>query len=357
MALSELHIALIALGVAAVAGVFGYNKWQERKFRDRTEELFASDRPDVLLDGGEPAVQRVEPTIGEAESSPSAPDQSEPIGAPDVPEFDERVDCLAKLDLAQAATASVLWRDQEELLDRVQRRLRWFGWNEPQGVWNRLGADADFSCRRLTGLLQLADRTGPIAEEDLAHFHEGLQRLSDRYLGVSEIPGRERILAAAADLDRFSAGVDVQIGVNVISRDPGGFPGTKLRGVAEAAGLSLREDGLFHALDEAGQSAFTMGNLEPAMFTATGMKDLATKGLTFVLDVPRVREGAAVFDRMVAVANRIASALGGSVVDDNRRALDSRSLEVIRGKIGEFQARMLERGIPAGGATAMRLFS
>ena len=46
---SELQIALIGAGLAAVVLVVGYNKWQERKHRRDAERAFRSDHRDVLL--------------------------------------------------------------------------------------------------------------------------------------------------------------------------------------------------------------------------------------------------------------------------------------------------------------------
>ena len=48
--------------------------------------------------------------------------------------------------------------------------------------------------------------------------------------------------AMAAQLDRFCAEVDIAIGINVVTRDGNPFSGTKIRALAEAAGLKLEPD-------------------------------------------------------------------------------------------------------------------
>jgi hypothetical protein len=51
MQLTELQIGLIALGVAGIAAVVGYNMWQEkRRPSDRGTVRSARRRPDVLID-------------------------------------------------------------------------------------------------------------------------------------------------------------------------------------------------------------------------------------------------------------------------------------------------------------------
>jgi len=63
---SELQIALIGAGIAAVVLVVGYNKWQERRHRREAERAFKSDHRDVLLEPREEpsAGERREPGIG-----------------------------------------------------------------------------------------------------------------------------------------------------------------------------------------------------------------------------------------------------------------------------------------------------
>jgi FtsZ-interacting cell division protein ZipA len=67
--------------------------------------------------------------------------------------------------------------------------------------------------------------------------------------------------------------------------------------------------------------------------------------------------GGAAFGAMVTTSRQLAAGLNGTVVDDNRQPLTQKSLDVIRAKIVEFQDVMSQHGIPAGTATALRLFS
>jgi hypothetical protein len=51
MAFSELQIALIGAGAAAVALVWGYNLWQDRQHRKTAERIFKGSEGDALLPG------------------------------------------------------------------------------------------------------------------------------------------------------------------------------------------------------------------------------------------------------------------------------------------------------------------
>jgi FtsZ-interacting cell division protein ZipA len=60
---------------------------------------------------------------------------------------------------------------------------------------------------------------------------------------------------------------------------------------------------------------------------------------------------------MMKMARLLADELGGDVVDDNRVPFGAEAATIIRAQIGQFQARMDESGIPAGGPLALRLFA
>ena len=361
MALTELQMGLIALGAAGVAGVLAYNKWQERKFRRQADKVFRTEHEDVLLAPGGSGAEgtRIEPTVGSAGvvPAPAEPEVPMPIPEPGELEIDQQVDCVAKLECAEPVLVSSLWYAQKDVLEATDQRLRWFGWDEADARWCVLDGHVVLASRHFRVALQLANRSGPVSQAEFDRFVAGVQQLADRFLAVAETPDRNQTLARASELDRFCGGTDIQIGINVVSQGADGFGGGQIRSAAEAAGLILREDGMFHAESEDGRTEFMFANLEPAVFAPDHMNLLTTKGLTFTLDVPRVRAGTRAFDRMVQIARRTAGALNGRVVDDNRQPLTDRSLELIRDKVAEFQKAMEERGIPAGGATALRLFS
>jgi hypothetical protein len=371
--MSDLQLSLIGLGIVLVGGVFAYNKWQERKHRKLAERVFRGDHPDVLLGrpqaaadaSREPLSERLEPAIqarserddslhepGEAATSAQVPSGEEP---PDEL-ADPAIDCVVRFESAEPISGPYLWQAQLQAMGRLAHPLCWCGLNERIGVWERITANRAGDYRRLRAALQLADRRGPLTDSELTLFLNGVQRLADEFLAVADLPLRNEVLARAEAIDRFCASVDIQIGVNVVAAGAP-FAGTRLRGLAEAAGLVLREDGMFHATDDAGATLYTLSNLETAPFAADEMKSIVTHGITFTLDVPRVAGGPRVFDRMVATARQIAAGLDGRLVDDNRAPLPDSALALIHDKVVEIEQRMAAQGLMAGGTQALRLFS
>lgn len=358
MALTDLQTGLVALGAAGIVGVVLYNKWQERKHRRHAERVFGRDHADVLIDG---APERKEPVAGAADAEPvAAPGAADAAAAVlPAPEFglsDERTEAVIAVTLSEPLPGGELARRIAPLFDAVNKPIRWYVLDEQQRMWQELTPQCALRAGELRAVLQLADRRGALDAGGFDAFMQGLKQIADRFLAVVDYPVRSELLQRSAALDEFCASVDVVIGVNVVSGSTA-FAGTKLRGLLEAAGMRLAGDGAFHMCDEDGATQFTLANIEPELFDTDSLKNLSTQGLTLALDLPRVGQGPQVFDRMIAVAQQIAAALQGSVVDDNRNLLNEASLAVIRKQIAEFQGRMIAYGIVPGSAVAGRLFS
>ena len=102
---------------------------------------------------------------------------------------------------------------------------------------------------------------------------------------------------------------------------------------------------------------FTLDNHEPAPFLPESIKGISTRGVTLLLDVPRVAPGIEALERMLRIAATLAAGLGGRVVDDNRAALTEAGVGRIKEQVRSIHAAMAKQGVPAGGARALRLFA
>ncbi len=126
--MSDLQISLLVIGALTVAGVYLFNGWQERQFRRRSEQAFAREHEDVLLEGT-PARDaksevRVEPKI------PAGP-VARPAAAravvrdPATADADPIIDYIAEISLRSAADGMDV---HEELMGLTA------GWGKPVQV-------------------------------------------------------------------------------------------------------------------------------------------------------------------------------------------------------------------------------
>jgi FtsZ-interacting cell division protein ZipA len=372
MALSELQISLIGLGSVGIVAVWAYNKWQERRHRKAAERVFRGDQPDVLLNAQPSTVEkasaenkeqvRVEPVLATTDAEPEvALDASFTTPAmlasnPSLEMLDPEIEAVVRLDLAYAVPAPRIRDLQRPLAERLSKPLRWVGLAK-KGHWDEIGDVTVFSYRHLRAGLLLANRQGALSETELQDYCQGIQELAHRLTATLEMPDAAESLARARSIDDTCASLDIQIAVHVVHREALPMLGAQIKGAALAAGLQFREDGIFTSGGASGANQFTMSSLGALPFVAAEMDAQTTHGITFWLDVPRVTDAAAVFDRMIAGARQIATSLGGVLVDDNRSPLSDAMLLDIRTKIIEIQQNMSAQGIPPGGTRALRLFA
>lgn len=386
--ISDLQVALVGAGVGVVGAVWIYNLLQERKHKKAAQAIFEGGQPDVLLKdapaGGrqEPVLagdERIEPVAAlpdeenfDVQDAPPAdefvaaaapapapqPSAAAPaVAAPTAFAADDIVDCTLDIELAAPVAAVALWAEQATWAAQVNKPLVWMGHDEASQQWRRLVAGDPGSYLRLAVSLQLVDRQGAVGDAELNAFLGGVDALAHKFGGRVDLPATERLVAHAQSLDGFCAGVDMQLSVNVIAGVGNVIAGTKLRGLAEATGFVLGSDGRFHMADDKGVEWFTLASLDGEAFTAATLKTQACAGVVFTLDVPRVANGPFVFDRMVAAARQMASALGGTVADSHRHALGEPAIAAIRTRIGDIQQQMAGSQIPPGSQRALRLFN
>ncbi|NJD35517.1 MAG: ZipA [Betaproteobacteria bacterium] len=390
MAISELQIALIGAGAAGVAMVWAYNIWQDRQHRKTADRIFKGGQGDALLpEGREPGTspaaaaygaedrERQEPHFGDApgdavgDAAELAGRQAfagaaEPEVSAAVPAFpvecaDPVADCVLHLVAAEPIPAPTVWAMQDAWVGELSKPVHWLALRPAAGDanagWQAVDANDTGCYCEWAVAIRLADRRGAITDGELARFFHGVQQLAQQTAAALELPELDETVMRAAALDEFCATVDIQFVLHVVEASGGVFAGTKLRGVAEAAGLTLEADGVFRARDAEGGELFTVANLGGERLEADSIKSLATHGLTLSLDVPRVTDGKLAFDRMLAAARQLAGALGGVLVDAQRAPLADAMIDAIRAKTAELQARMNEAGIAPGSTRALRLFS
>jgi FtsZ-interacting cell division protein ZipA len=161
----------------------------------------------------------------------------------------------------------------------------------------------------------------------------------------------------AIQLDEFCAEVDQMIGINLLPNGGITIAASEVAQVTQQLGMSLQADGAFHLLDARGHTLYSLCNVDTTPFQHHTFNHMRVKGLTLLLDVPRVEAPAQRFDEMVMLARKLAQTLGATLVDDHSVALSAASLAQIREQIVVIENRMLAGDIEPGSARARRLFA
>jgi hypothetical protein len=363
--MSDLQLGLVVLGLLVIAGVYAANWLQERRFRRRLEQAFDGERGDVLHEvPAPPLTPRVEPQLAGAaapaaeRAEAAAPRIDAFVAAPGTPlgELDSLIDYVAQIDGSKPVPEHAL----DELIARLAacgRPYRIAGFSPQSGQWDDLTRTGKGLHTKLRVALQLVNRSGSVTPAQLSMFCDAVGHCARQSAAVASCPETQGAIDAARELDAFCAQVDVAIGANIVAGEGQAFQGAAIRALAEGAGFRLEPDGIFRLRDDQRRTLLTLDNHEPAPFLPEQIKGLSTRGVTLMLDVPRVPGGIGVLDRMFEIGAHLAQALGGNLVDDNRVPLTAAGIARIRQQVAAIHAGMEARGVNAGGARALRLFS
>ena len=409
--MNELTLSLLAIGSGLIVLLVIFNWWQERKIRKAADKHLEVPQQDLLIDDEDASESVTEQTI--------VTDNTE-INLIDVVEFKIDVGDVAP-ELTMTHTESILISEDSEPLstfsdeithqeavvqepEKTQQaqqhtptkslphevsvdadlvavvhlsaassgeHLRQFlmrivnldkpvaayGLNEHQ-VWHSLTREQEAELfTKAVYSLQLADRAGPVSAETLQAFQKVMDEIAYELSAQVEYLGAADTLAFAQDLDTFCLEVDKTVSLHLVNGASGRFTGTKFKGLAEANGMKLKEDGLFYSLSPDGNVLFSLVNVEKTPFTPDMLKVTALKGVTFQMEIARTPDCTEAFNRMAVMARSMASSLNSVLVDDHQRELPDAQIEKIRQQLKLIQVQMTVKGIPPGSPLALRLFS
>lgn len=395
--MNDLQLALLGVGGALVVGVWAHGKWQEHRHRKVAESLLAGDGGDPLLErpAGKAAkkakpvkaaknveppapVERREPVIGGADddppplvaaegtapaaapafpANPAGPNiarspraaRSLPTGEPDTLLASAEADFVARFSLPEAVSGETLLAIPRDAFAVLRKRVAWVGYECALKRWELVTPEGSYQELRIG--LQLADRAGPIGNSLVEQFRRAVERVGDELTAVPEMPSAQEAVARAINLDRLCAEVDIQLAVHLAPRHDH-FAPDLVRDTALERGFRLASDGVLGYYDAAGERLFSL-----QMPDARAPDGLPPPTAICLLEVPCVTHGEPAFDKMMAVAQELADALDGILVDEQRRPITERFVGPVRQQIGQLQNRMAEQGVIAGSALALRLFS
>jgi len=133
--------------------------------------------------------------------------------------------------------------------------------------------------------------------------------------------------------------------INLVSHRTG-FNGANLLEAATTAGLELGEMDIFHRYSETSKHKksplFSMASMvEPGTFPQNEMETFVTPGLVLFLQISGGKNGLALYDEMLAIAEKLADCLDGELQDETHSSLTHQAIEFQREEIIEYQRRQL----------------
>jgi FtsZ-interacting cell division protein ZipA len=239
----------------------------------------------------------------------------------------------------------------------LAKAVRWLGRSGAEARWRTIEATSPGPWKEIAACMLLANRSGAASRDDLEAFLRLVDGIAASVGAECVWPDEREEAGRAEELDRLCADLDVQIGLTILKGEQGQIAGTRLRGVAEAAGFRLNAAGHFeYTQEDTGTVLYSLQSLRGEPFTVESLRAAAVAGVVILLDVPRVAEPVKAFDQMRLLAKRLAQTLEATLVDDNRRPIDDAALAEIRAQVHATAAALREAHIEPGGQRTLRLF-
>lgn len=374
--MNSLQISLIVLAIVVIGAILFYNWFQERKYRKQSLALFGKQDDILLQPSPQHTADRIEPVVKSqvddvvsahyaevpqpVESVPDIPataniksTASAELPTPPVDALLEYVINIQVMDAIPSAVFATLIDSQRD----TGKPVHWWGYAENMASWVEISPWREQAFTDIAIVVQLADRSGPVTENQLVNLTHEAQQLAGRFNGVATWSDIGLVLTKAAQLDQFCVDVDVLIGLNVVSVDGSTFNGQRIAELVQSAGMELDNSGVYQRRNERGEVIYALCNHEDTPFSANQMNSLQTHGITLLFEVPRVGNGLSAFAESAQLGQQLASALGGKLVDDNIRPLSPAGIERIQTQLVHLYQKMEAHEIPAGGRRALRLFN
>jgi cell division protein ZipA len=320
-----------------------------------------ADAEQVPLTAPAPAAEpRPEPKPKPAPAQPRP--ASQPRAGAEAQSPDERIDFVAELPgeaaVRRDAVLSV-YRQHEYVIEKTHRV---FGLSRTHKVWRDLEKDVangEYGDIRLA--IQLTDSSGPIDESELNRFAQlGLRIAEELGRPITFSSSFEEALEKAAGLEDFCKTYDMLAILNIVAVDGTVFRGRDIEREAMRAGMHLGAMNIFHKRDRlgsAGRTLYSLANLyKPGEFERDKLGNLETRGVSLFMNIPCTPNPARVFADMVKTARQMSKALGGTIHDPDKHALDDAALERITRQIEDVASGMTKYGLAAGDDTTKRLF-
>lgn len=298
----ELRLALLALGIVLVIGVYLYTRWQG----DRDRPGPSPGRSKRRVDTGDL------PSVSVPASKKRQPGAEEGLPKVAVPGRDRQDSMETEPDVEPDAP--------------VPEPDRPYADSEP------------------------AESIGEADPEPVGEIPDAGEDTDD---GLPRDADAEDADPDGAELSDFDPDSQKIVSLHVSAAGDGTLDGAGLRRLLEAAGMRHGQYDIFHRTvsDDDGRPSllFSVASMvEPGHFDLSRMDESEYRGVTFFAVLPGALPGIKTFHEMLAVAHRIAEELDGEVRDEARNPFSVQRATHIEEEITEFERRRRSMGRERG---------
>jgi hypothetical protein len=348
--MSDLTIALAAVGGVLLAVVVAHGAWQARKAGPKRA-------------AGEPVPPRAEPREPVLDSAGAVEPASAPLEPlePRAPKrvmvrLDALIDAIAPLTIEAPISGDIVLLHLPTTRRAGSKPFLIEGLDTETGEW-----EPPLPGRRYGELqvgVQLANRTGPLNEIEYSEFVQKVQAFAEAVGAMADFPDMLDVVARARELDGFAGEHDAQLAVRLQARSAAWSVGYIQQHAARhgfvAGGVPGRL--VLPSAEDGAPPVLTLSFDSQAVF-ADDPSRAAVRDVTLSFDVPQTDPKAEPFVAWQASAQALSLGMDAAIVDDNGRPLSPEGFAAIGTELTQLYEKLEARDLAAGSAAARRLFS
>ena len=342
----SLTVALLVAAAAALAALAGHGWWSARRALPRKAE--------GVVMPVEPVLQRVEPTLGDTQASPSSTASS--AAARRVSSrVDALIDAIATLGLEAPVAGETVIAHLPASRRAGGKPFFVEGLNTESSQWEAPQAGARYG--ELQAGVQLANRSGALNEIEYSEFVQKTQAFADALGAVPDFPDMLDVRARAKELDAFAGAHDAHLAIHLQANAAAWSVGY-LRQCAERHGFipGTMPGRLVLPGVEEGAPPVLVLSFDAQAALSEDPQQASVRRLTLSLDVAQTHEAADPFGSWQAAIRALATEMDATAIDDDNRPITLQHYTTIASELKTLYSALESRDMAAGSAVARRLF-
>ncbi len=339
----SLNVALLVAAAAALAAQAGHGWWSARRAVPR--------KADGIALPVEPAMQRVEPTLGDATAIPAAAAAARRVSS----RVDALIDAIATLGLEAPVAGEAAIAHLPASRRAGGKPFFIEGLNTESSQWEAPQAGARYG--ELQAGVQLANRSGALNEIEYSEFVQKTQGFADALGAVPDFPDMLDVRARAKELDAFAGAHDAHLAIHLQANAAAWSVGY-LRQCAERHGFvpgTMPGRMVLPGGDEGAPPVLVL-SFDAQAALSEDPQQAAVRRLTLSLDVAQTTEAADPFGTWQALIRALAAEMDATAIDDDERPITLQHYTTIASELKTLYSALESRDMAAGSAVARRLF-
>jgi hypothetical protein len=341
-----LTAALAIVAALVLAAVVAHGAWNARRASPR--------QPQTL----QPVV-RTEPTLHNDADEPAA--EPLPIAAVEagarrgLPRIDALIDAIVPLRLESPVSGEFVLAHAPATRRAGSKPFLLEGLNAASGEWEPVATGQRYS--ELQAGVQLANRSGPLNEIESSEFAQKMQDFAENAGAMVELPDMLEVVARAKELDGFASQHDAQLTVTLRANGVAWSPGYLQQVAGRHGFVPGAVSGRLVVVAADDHVPVLTLNFDARAALAEEPELAAVREVTLSLDVPQTLEALEPFAAWQQAARALGDDMDASLVDDQGNAVTLHAFSAIGQELTQMYRALDARDLPAGSASARRLFS